>query len=87
MENPIENAVQSSFSDAAGAREATFRATGGIVAAAVATWALAVLAGGTTSYLLAALATSHAVEAPDPPAKPNFLLIFTDDHGYGDVSA
>lgn len=63
MEDPIDNAVQSSFSDAAGAREATFRATGGIVAAAVATWALAVLAGGTTSYLLATLATLCAAFA------------------------
>jgi arylsulfatase A-like enzyme len=29
------------------------------------------------------LAHTHSIAAP----KPNFLLIFTDDHGYGDVSA
>ncbi|MBC8125891.1 MAG: sulfatase-like hydrolase/transferase [Gloeobacteraceae cyanobacterium ES-bin-144] len=37
--------------------------------------------------LLAPLIGLHAAELPKPPAKPNFLLIFTDDHGYGDVSA
>jgi arylsulfatase A-like enzyme len=31
--------------------------------------------------------TLHGSEASKPVAKPNFLLIFTDDQGYGDVSA
>ena len=35
------------------------------------------------ALLLAPLATLHAAEAK----RPNILLIFTDDHGYGDVSA
>lgn len=35
----------------------------------------------TLYFALGALLVSHAAE------RPNFLLIFTDDHGYGDVSA
>jgi arylsulfatase A-like enzyme len=34
--------------------------------------------------LLSAAPAGHA--APDPPAKPNVLLIYADDLGYGDVS-
>lgn len=40
-----------------------------------------------TTLLLAAHAESQGEPAPKPSGKPNFLLIFTDDHGYGDVSA
>ncbi|MGL4401097.1 MAG: sulfatase family protein [Luteolibacter sp.] len=29
----------------------------------------------------------HGAERTQPPARPNFLIIFTDDQGYGDVSA
>jgi arylsulfatase A-like enzyme len=40
-----------------------------------------------TTLLLASHAESQDGAAPKPSGKPNFLLIFTDDHGYGDVSA
>jgi arylsulfatase A-like enzyme len=40
-----------------------------------------------TALLLVSLATLHAADALTPPAKPNFLIILTDDQGYSDVSA
>jgi len=40
-----------------------------------------------TALLVTPLATLLAADALKPPAKPNFLLIFADDLGYGDVSA
>lgn len=40
-----------------------------------------------TSLLLAPLAHLHAADAPSPSSatKPNIVLIFTDDQGYGDL--
>jgi hypothetical protein len=35
-----------------------------------------------TALLLAPLATLLAADVPQPPAKPNFLLIFADNLGY-----
>ena len=39
------------------------------------------------ALLLASFTPLLAADTRQPPAKPNFLLIFTDDHGYGDVTA
>lgn len=39
------------------------------------------------ALLLAPLATLHASEAPQPIAKPNIIVILTDDQGRGDYSA
>jgi arylsulfatase A-like enzyme len=35
--------------------------------------------------LLTPLGALHAAAAPKPPAKPNIILIFIDDMGYGDI--
>ena len=37
-----------------------------------------------SALLLAAPVTLHATEPP-PPAKPNIVIIFIDDMGYGDI--
>lgn len=39
------------------------------------------------ALLLASFTPLLGADTRQPPAKPNLLLIFTDDHGYGDVSA
>lgn len=40
-----------------------------------------------TALLLAPLAALHSADAPKSAAKPNLVIIFTDDMGYADIGA
>ena len=40
-----------------------------------------------TALLLAPLAALHSADAPEPAAKPNLVIIFTDDMGYADIGS
>jgi hypothetical protein len=41
--------------------------------------------GGFSALLLAPLTALYAADAPELTAKPNLVIIFTDDMGYGDL--